>query len=86
MDQGPLVSEQIEDGKRFLERLAAQDVPVTAAAWIKESERPRWYLYLATPLVPKQACPPSPAGLPARARGDGTSPSPPGRWLLGTLE
>jgi serine/threonine protein kinase len=34
----------------------------------------------------KQACPPSPAGLPARARGDGTSPSPPGRWLLGTLE
>jgi hypothetical protein len=37
-------------------------------------------------LDPKQACPPSPAGLPARARGDGTSPSPPGRWLLGTLE
>jgi hypothetical protein len=37
-------------------------------------------------LGPKQACPPSPAGLPARARGDGTSPSPPGRWLLGTLE
>jgi hypothetical protein len=51
MDQGPLVKEQIEDGKRFLQRLTEEGFPITAAAWIKASERPRWYLYIATPLV-----------------------------------
>jgi hypothetical protein len=53
MDQGAWVSEQINDGKGFLERLAEEGVPVTAAAWVKESENGRWYLYLATPLVPE---------------------------------
>jgi hypothetical protein len=51
MDQGPLVSELIEDGKRFLQRLGEEGVEVTAAAWIKESESGHWYLYIATPLV-----------------------------------
>jgi hypothetical protein len=51
MDQEALVTEQIEDGKRFLERLVAEGVPVTAAFWVKESENGRWYLYIATPLV-----------------------------------
>jgi hypothetical protein len=51
MDQETLVAELIDDGKRLLERLAAEGVPVTAAFWVKESENGRWYLYIATPLV-----------------------------------
>lgn len=51
MDQRTLVVEQIEDGKRFLDHLTKEGVPLNAAAWIKESESGRWYLYLATPLV-----------------------------------
>ena len=51
MDQEVLVGELIDDGKRLLERLAAEGVPVTAAFWVKESENGRWYLYIATPLV-----------------------------------
>jgi hypothetical protein len=50
MDQGPLVEAQVTDGKRLLERLAAEGIAVTAA-WFKESENGRWYLYIATPLV-----------------------------------
>jgi hypothetical protein len=51
MDQGTLVSMQIEDGQRLLARLVEGGVPVTAAAWVKEEESGMWYLYLATPLV-----------------------------------
>jgi hypothetical protein len=53
MDQEILVREMIEEGKRLLERLVAEGVPVTAACWVKESENERWYLYIATPLVPE---------------------------------
>lgn len=51
MDQGTLVEMQIKDGQFFIERLIEEDVPVTAAGWVKESESERWYLYLVTPLV-----------------------------------
>jgi hypothetical protein len=51
MDQGPLVEMRFEDGERFLNRLAAEGVEVTAAFWVKESEYGEWYLYLVTPLV-----------------------------------
>jgi hypothetical protein len=51
MDQGPLVEMMIEDGKRLVERLIAEGVPVTAAFWIKTSEDGQWFLYIATPLV-----------------------------------
>jgi hypothetical protein len=52
MDQEAVVSDRlIDDGKRFIERLVAEGVPVTAAFWVKESENGRWYLYIATPLV-----------------------------------
>jgi hypothetical protein len=54
MDQTALVDEQIEDGKRLLERLAEAGFAVTAAGWVKESERDRWYLYLVSPLVEEQ--------------------------------
>ena len=54
MDQETLVGELIDDGKKFIERLVAEGVPVTAAFWVKESENGRWYFYIATPLVPKE--------------------------------
>jgi hypothetical protein len=41
----------IKEGQRLLDRLAENGVPVTAAAWVKETETGDWYLYLATPLV-----------------------------------
>ncbi len=52
MDQGALVNEMIDDGKRFLARLAENGIPVTAAFWLKEYDSGLWYLYLVTPLVP----------------------------------
>jgi hypothetical protein len=55
MDQGTLVSELIEDGQRYLERLDREGVPVLAACWIKKSENGRWYLYLITPLVTEES-------------------------------
>jgi hypothetical protein len=51
MDQGTLVTQQLEDGKRLLQRLAEEGIAVTAACWVKESESGRWYLYIASPLV-----------------------------------
>ena len=51
MDQGTLVDVQIHDGRRLLERLSAEGIPVTAAAWVKESDGGPWYLYIVTPLV-----------------------------------
>ncbi|HVS40583.1 MAG TPA: hypothetical protein VMS17_33820 [Gemmataceae bacterium] len=52
MDQAVLVNEQVQDGRQVLERLSAEGVPVTAAAWVKESEGGPWYFYIVTPLVP----------------------------------
>ena len=49
MAEIPLVSEQIDDGRRLIARLMQEGFRVTAAAWVKESNRPRWYLYLASP-------------------------------------
>jgi hypothetical protein len=51
MDQIPLVTEQIESGRKGVERLTANGIPARAAAWVKESDRWQWYLYLVTPLV-----------------------------------
>jgi hypothetical protein len=51
MAQAVLVEMQIKEGQRLLDRLAQAGVPVTAAAWVKESESGDWYLYLVTPLV-----------------------------------
>src|SRR5579884_3204844 len=53
MDQETLVGEMIDAGKQLLERLVAEGVPVAAGFWVKETETGRWYLYIATPLVPE---------------------------------
>lgn len=46
-----MVEEQKDDGKRLLDRLIEDGVPVAGAGWLKETESGRWYLYVATPLV-----------------------------------
>jgi hypothetical protein len=51
MAQTTLVEMQINEGQRLIDRLAQEDIAVTAAAWVKETESGDWYLYLATPLV-----------------------------------
>lgn len=47
MDQGPLVTEQIEAGAKFLAEFGKY-VPVQAAFWLKDSEGGEWYLYVAS--------------------------------------
>jgi hypothetical protein len=47
MDQGPLVTEQIDAGAN-LARAFDQRIPLRAAFWLKESEDGQWYLYLAS--------------------------------------
>jgi len=42
---------QIADGKRLVDRLAEEGVPVIGACWLKEAEAGQWFLYLITPLV-----------------------------------
>ncbi len=51
MDQTALVDIQIGHGRRLIDRLVEQGIPITAASWVKESESGYWFLYLATPLV-----------------------------------
>jgi hypothetical protein len=51
MAEAALVDMQLKEGQRLIDRLARDGVPVTAAAWVKESESGDWYLYLVTPLV-----------------------------------
>src|SRR5262245_39346710 len=45
MDQGPLVTEQIDAGARLANEFDRQ-TPLQAAFWLKESEDRQWYLYL----------------------------------------
>jgi hypothetical protein len=47
MDQGPLVSEQIEAGATFL-REFQKNFPVQVAFWLKDSESGERYLYVAS--------------------------------------
>lgn len=47
MDQGPLVTEQIDAGAE-LAREFDKRIPLQAAFWLKEAEDGQWYLYLAS--------------------------------------
>lgn len=51
MDQSTFVENQIDDGRRFVERFAADGHPVQAAFWVKTAEEGLWFLYLATAIV-----------------------------------
>ncbi len=50
MDQEPLVREQIDAARKFLDELEKQ-LPIQAAFWLKADEESRWYLYIATDRV-----------------------------------
>jgi hypothetical protein len=51
MDQVALVTEQIQDGRRLVERLVQEGFCVTAACWLKTHDDGQWFLYIASPLV-----------------------------------
>jgi hypothetical protein len=51
MDQEPLVNLFVEEGRRLIERLVEEGVPVKAAGWLHEVYDRTWFLYIATPLV-----------------------------------
>jgi hypothetical protein len=48
MDQGPLVTEQIDAGASLASEFAEQYKPLQAVFWLKESEVGQWYLYLVS--------------------------------------
>ena len=50
MDQVPLVIEEIEAGKEFLDELEKR-LPVKAAFWLKADEDSGWYLHVASDQV-----------------------------------
>jgi hypothetical protein len=54
MDQVALVSDQVEVGRRLLDRLIADGTEVTAAAWVYPTDQERWVLYIALPVVDAQ--------------------------------
>lgn len=54
MDQGTLVENQIDDGRRFIERFAADGSEVQAAFWVKTAEEGLWFLYVVTELVDRE--------------------------------
>jgi hypothetical protein len=47
MDQGPLVTDQIEAAARFLAEFH-KSYPVQSAFWLKERDEGTWYLYVAS--------------------------------------
>jgi hypothetical protein len=51
MDQGPLVTEQIDAGAKLLQEFDSGYAPLSSAFWLKESEDGQWYLYLVSPQI-----------------------------------
>lgn len=47
MDPGPLVTEQVEAGARFLGEFRKY-LPVQSAFWLKDGEEGAWFLYIAS--------------------------------------
>jgi len=54
VDQSTLVENQIDDGRRFVERFAADGNPVLAAFWVKTAEEGIWFLYVVTDIVDRE--------------------------------
>jgi hypothetical protein len=51
MDTITLVEELIADGRRLIDRLVRESIPVIMACWVKPVEGERWSLHIATPLL-----------------------------------
>jgi hypothetical protein len=48
MDTNGLVTRRIEDGRKFIDQLAAYDFDVTVAFWVRTSEEDVWLFYIAS--------------------------------------
>jgi len=51
MDQDTVVNEQIESGKRLIDKLNDERFEVQVAFWARLTDEEKWYLYLASPFV-----------------------------------
>ena len=51
MDQDTVVNEQIESGKRLIDKLNDERFEVHVAFWARLTDEEKWYLYLASPFV-----------------------------------
>jgi hypothetical protein len=51
MDQDTMVNEQIESGRRLIEKLTQEGFEVRVAFWTRLANEEEWYLYLASPFV-----------------------------------
>jgi hypothetical protein len=56
MDQEPLVTEQIDAGKKFLDAFKKY-VPVRVAFWLKPDEDIDWYLHIASDKISFESLP-----------------------------
>jgi hypothetical protein len=56
MDQEPLVTEQIDAGKKFLDAFEKY-VPVRIAFWLKDDEDVGWYLHVASDKISFKSLP-----------------------------
>ena len=59
MDQEPLVIEEIQGGKKFVDEFDKY-VPVQAAFWLRSDEDSGWYLYIASDQITDPKCSGSP--------------------------
>lgn len=48
MDTATLVTEQIDDGRRLIEHLTRNSIPVTVAVWVLTSDEGIWLFYIAS--------------------------------------
>ncbi len=51
MDTITLVDNLIDDGRRLIDRLGQENIPLIMACWVKPVEEDRWSLYLGTSLL-----------------------------------
>jgi hypothetical protein len=51
MGQDTLVSDELENGRKLVERLIEGGLDVRLAFWVKESDAGQWFLYLVSPVV-----------------------------------
>ena len=54
MGQETVVGVQIEDGWKFIQKLAQEGFKVAAAFWLKADPDSLWYLYIVSPVVDEQ--------------------------------
>ena len=57
MDTVALVENQINDGRKLVDRLTDDGFILSAACWVKPVEEDRWSLYIATPVVDQMGTP-----------------------------